>query len=618
MMNVKKRLDPQPAPSFKLIDLKRSLPLSLNRWFINPVAVSIEKTLSIGRINSIYRGIVSGSAESDFFDKALDYLQVRFEVPPADIAKIPTAGPLVVVANHPFGGIEGVLLGSLFRKARPDLKILGNFLLQHIPEIRERIIPVDPFGRRSSVAANARAYREAIRWLKKGGAIITFPAGEVSHLQLTKGKVVDPEWSSHIGRIIRQTQATVQPVYFPGRNSMFFNFMGLLNARFRTVLLAHELANKSRKTLRAYIGKPLPWTHLEGFSSDLLLTSFLRLNTYFLKHRSGRKPIRINPLKLKASPPVPVAEPLPANRLEKEVKGLPPDQKLVAHHEFEVHFARAAQIPLLMQEIGRLRELSFREVQEGTGRAVDLDAFDDDYFHLFLWNRRTAEVVGAYRLGLTDVILRRRGLRGLYTNSLFRFKPDFPRELEHSIELGRSFIRTAYQRKHNCLALLWKGIGQFIIRNPEFTKLFGPVSISQNYHWVSKNLMVEFLRKHKMDSTLARRVKPRRPYRIWRGEERQMTPFLRDIEDVSLLVSEIERDGKGVPVLIKHYLKLNASFVSFNVDKDFCDVVDGLIVVDLLQTDARILRRFMGEKGFETFRNYQSLSARSAAVGADP
>jgi putative hemolysin len=291
-------------------------------------------------------------------------------------------------------------------------------------------------------------------------------------------------------------------------------------------------------------------------------------------------------------------------QLQADLAGLPQDQRLIDGGDFAVYIARALQIPNLLNEIGRLREITFRDAGEGTGKAVDLDRFDDHYQHLFLWNHASDELVGAYRLGLTDIILAHCGTRGLYTNQLFRYKPALLKRLTCAIEFGRSFIRHEYQRKFNSLMLLWKGIGAFVAQNPQYNLLFGPVSISNDYHTVSRDLIVRFLQAKRFDATLSRFVAPRKPYRtgfFMRGNGRMLHAGVNDLDDISLLISEIERDGKGIPILLRQYLKLNGRLICFNIDREFSDVVDGLLMVDLRKTDPRLLKRFMGEEGVERF-----------------
>jgi putative hemolysin len=515
-----------------------------------------------------------------------------------------------VVANHPFGALEGVILGAVLLKVRPDLKILGNYLLKHIIGIRDTIISVDPFDTKHSAASNLKGLKETIRWVKGGGMLATFPAGEVSSLKLRQGRVIDPAWSSHIGGIIRRTKATALPVYFPGRNGVVFQILGLLHSGYRTALLPRELINKRNKQINVHIGKAFSWRKLQRFETDEKMMSYLRVNTYFLGNRVHDKKqgsiifAKRNPVE---SRPEPIIEPVSPSLLKKDVIALPAERRLVQNGDYTVYIARSSQIPNVLNEIGRLRELTFREVQEGTGNSVDLDHFDSYYLHLFIWNQEKEELVGAYRLGLADKILRTYGRKGLYTSTLFRFKPEFDHQLVNAIEAGRSFIRSAYQKKFNSMVLLWRGIGEFFVQNPHYKILFGPVSISRDYHTISKNLIVRFLKTNNFDPQLSRLVNPRNSYRSGRIEgvsSKIIKSSFQDIDDISLLISEIENDGKGVPILLRHYLKLNGSLISFNADKAFSSVVDGLLLVDLTKTDPKLLRRFMGEKGFEAFTRY--------------
>jgi hypothetical protein len=280
------------------------------------------------------------------------------------------------------------------------------------------------------------------------------------------------------------------------------------------------------------------------------------------------------------------------------------DALLAEHDPFAVYAAKAHQIPHILLELGRLREITFRAVGEGTGQSTDLDKFDADYWHLFIWNWREREIVGSYRLGLTDEILPLRGKKGLYTTTLFRFKSSVLSSIDPAIELGRSFVVEKYQRKPVSLGLLWKGIGQFIVRHPRYFNLFGPVSMSSEYQSLSRNLMVTYLREHSMDPVLASKVKPRNPDRSRFFGGLDKTSFrrsVRDIDDVSALISEIEREERGVPVLLRQYLKLNATFISFNLDPSFNNALDGLMLVDLRRTPVKVLERYLGKEGVHRF-----------------
>jgi putative hemolysin len=317
-------------------------------------------------------------------------------------------------------------------------------------------------------------------------------------------------------------------------------------------------------------------------------------------------PARLVPARLRARAgdgKAPIAPAIPRALLKAEVEALPAEQRLVASGPFVVQYARAAQIPWCLQEIGRLREETFRAAGEGTGKASDIDLFDAYYLQLFVWDAQAEAIVGAYRLGLADEILERYGTRGLYTQSLFRYGPRLLRRLNPAIELGRSFVRPEYQRSFSPLVLLWRGIAQFVLRSPRYAVLFGPVSISASYAPRSRDLMVEYLRTNNTEADLARHVRPRRPFRGRRSTDWNEVEFanLKDIEDLSRLIARIECDNKGVPILLKQYLKLGGRLLGFNTDRQFSDVIDGLIMVDLRASEERMLARYMGEEGTAAF-----------------
>jgi putative hemolysin len=299
----------------------------------------------------------------------------------------------------------------------------------------------------------------------------------------------------------------------------------------------------------------------------------------------------------------PIAPAVPRTLLKAEIEALPAEQRLVATGNSSVHYARAEQIPWCLQEIGRLRELSFRAAGEGTGKASDIDIYDAYYLHLFVWDAQAEVIVGAYRMGLADEILERYGRQGLYTQSLFKYGSRLLEILNPAMELGRSFVRTEYQRSFSSLMLLWRGIARFVLRSPQYAVLFGPVSISSNYAALSRELMVEFLSANSLEAGLARHVKPRRPFRRGRPSVWDEADFtgVKDIGDLSRLVSRIERDNKGIPILLKQYLKLGGRLLGFSTDEQFGDALDGLVMVDLRASDPRVLMCYMGEEGVAAF-----------------
>ncbi len=600
-----------PPQSPKLIDLTAGFDSGVMRRTMALIQPAIETLLHLDRVNRCYAeyhetlDVCKGPQE--IFQSALTSMGVGYDLSPEDLHNIPTRGPLVVVANHPFGGVEGVILGAVLLQVRSDLRILANYLLKRVDGIGDTIIPVDPFDGPGSAKENLKGLKTALAWLKAGGVLATFPAGEVASFRWKTGRVSDPVWSPHVAAVARRTRAAVLPVFFPGRNRLLFQLLGVLHPRLRTAMLPRELMNKAGRRVRLFVGKAIPWQVLNRYETDAELTEYLRLRTHFLKNRGvdkNRNRLRHVSFKTASMQPQPIMAPVAAAALHTDLAGLPQAQQLISSGDYAVYMARAAQIPNILNEIGRLREITFRDAREGTGKTVDLDRFDAYYRHLFLWNHASDELVGAYRLGLSDVILRVYGVQGLYTNQLFRYKPALLEQLNRSIEFGRSFIRLEYQKKFNSLMLLWKGIGTFIAHNPQYKILFGPVSISRDYHTVSRNLIVRFLQAKRFDTTLARFVSPRKPFRSMEfpgGTRRLLHTAVNDVDDISLLISEIERDGKGIPVLLRQYLKLNGSLISFNLDREFSDVVDGLLMVDLRKTDPRLLKRFMGEEGVKRF-----------------
>ena len=307
----------------------------------------------------------------------------------------------------------------------------------------------------------------------------------------------------------------------------------------------------------------------------------------------------------------PAAPPLTGGlELRREVDNLPADSLLLKQGAFRVFCAESRRIPHIMTEIGRLREVTFRAAGEGTGRALDLDHFDDYYRHLFIWNNETGEVVGAYRLGETDNILPKYGRHGLYTSTLFRYNGRFLDRIDPALELGRSFVRPEYQRSYQALLLLWKGIGAYVAHKPQYKLLFGPVSITRDYAPFSRQLMATYFQSANHRTDLSALVRPRKPFRAGRSSRvkaRRAVDRMDDIRELSEAVARLESDGKGLPVLFKQYAKLGGASLAFNVDRAFSDVLDALMVVDLTETDRRILDKYMGPAQAAAFIDYHAI-----------
>jgi putative hemolysin len=535
---------------------------------------------------------------------ALRELRVNVRLSPADLDRIPAAGGVVITANHPFGGLDGLLAIAAIGGRRRDLRILANAELARIEELRTLIIPVDPFGGPKAARANVAGLRQALRWVETGGALLMFPAGEVSHLHLRSASITDPPWSTTAARLVRLADAPVVPLYIAGANSVLFQVVGLVHPRLRTLLLPAELANKSGARVEARIGAPIQPARYRQITSDQHLAAYLRLRTYGLKADTEERPSPSpeDPA-VSARGAEPIAAEVQPERIAREIGALPESSLLASAGNLRVHLASAREIPWTLQEIGRLRELTFRAVGEGTGRSSDIDLFDDYYQHLVLWDSDARRIAGGYRLGCTDVIYRRFGRRGLYTSTLFEYGDLFLGLLGPALELGRSFVRVEYQRSFTALMLLWKGIAEFVGRNPRYCRLIGPVSISNEYQPLSRELQVSFLRANLLDPLTAS-VRPKRAFRR-RLSLRSVgiqPKWPEDIDQLSALVAGLEPDGKGAPVLLRQYLRLGGRVLGFSVDPDFGNALDCLILVDLRKTEPRVLRKYMSESAWARFQ----------------
>jgi putative hemolysin len=569
------------------------------------LAALLEKVCGLNRLAKYYRQLGASTSSYDFTDRVLKFLNIGYHT----IGKgtIPSQGATLIVANHPFGGLEGVILTHLLLKVREDVKIMANGFLQRIPELSDIFLGVNPYEGTAATQQNFGPMREAIRWLKQSGLLVIFPAGDVSRLQPSRLRIADNHWHVTIARLLRLTHAIVIPVYFDGRNSLSFHLLSRLHPRVQTALLPREFLNKRNRCIAVWVGEAIEFSRLKHFEHDTDMARYLRLRTYMLKSASTQTRQVLTTKKVEAMVEQ-IIEPVPAHLLQQEIKALPESQRLVTNNSQLVYYAEAEQIPQILQEIGRLREITFRAVGEGTGKSVDLELYDNYYLHLFIWNEEKSELVGAYRLGLADQIIKRYGKKGLYTYSLFKYSRSFLHALNPALEVGRSFVRQEYQRRFAPLMLLWKGIAQFVVRHPDYACLFGPVTISNDYTSLSQQLLIDFFKMNNFDWQLGKYVKPRHPHRprirpIWRKID---IKDFQSLEGVSELVSLIEHDNKGVPILLRQYLKLGGRILGFNVDSQFNDCLDGLIMVDLRETDAKILQRYMDKEGVKAFLNYHA------------
>jgi putative hemolysin len=610
-----------PMAAGPLIDPCELLASAMKRrvWS-EPLARALSQLLGVDGVNRLYARVAHLPPGIGFYQGILRELNVEVGLSEQQLAKIPARGPLLMVANHPLGALEGVVLILALSQVRPDARVMANYLMARVPQLAQVVIPVNPFGGAAATRANLAAMRDCLRWLRQGGAVAAFPAGEVSSWNPWERRVEDRTWNPNVARLARSSGATVVPVYFSGSNGLAFHLGGMLHPRLRTAQLARELLGKRDRQLDVHIGSQLKPETLACWGSDEECIAMMRHRTYLLaarkpqhshmEHAASRLLSRSARTMFK---PKPVGPAQPKELLEREISGLPACALLTSAGEHAVFIANASQCPGVLQEIGMLRERTFREVGEGSRKPIDLDRFDRDYQHLFLWNRQTREIIGAYRLSLLQESGQSRTIQDSYIGTLFHFSKDFGPKLGPAIELGRSFIRREYQRSPSGLMLLWKGIAAIARQNPLHAKLIGPVSISNDYSNCSRQILVEALTSQANRHPMHTLVRPRRPFRHrrlpgWRPEMVRLLPV--ESQSLSALIAEIENDGKGLPVLLRQYLNLGGAILGFNVDSQFSRVLDGLIVVDLLKTDPRVLSRYMGrEEAIEYRRALLSLHA---------
>jgi len=580
------------------------------------------KFLPLVRVRELYRR-VRQSPEGFGLEKLLREMRVDLRVDTADTARIPATGPVVVVANHPFGMLDGAVLAVLLTRVRPDVKVMTNYLLRDVPELARHCIFVNPFegdAARGGNDLNRRAVREALEWLQGGGMLAVFPAGEVSHWQFPQAEIADPAWNDTAARLIRRTGAAALPVYFCGRNSVGFHLFGMIHPHLRTAFLLQEFLHQEGRRVEVRVGSEIPGDSVSSIADDREAIEYLRWRTYLLARRSRPETSWPEAVRSRISEKVqaPVAAAEPVELLREEVEGLPADRCLAENGDLAVYLAKANETPRMLQELGRLREITFRLACEGTGKGRDLDRFDPYYWHIFLWHKVRQELVGAYRAGNTAEILSERGVSGLYTSTLFRYDARVFEKIGPALELGRSFVRPEYQRQYAPLLLLWKGIARLLATHAAVPVLFGAVSISNDYSKASREMIYRFFEARMGEDELAGLIEPRRPFRptgLRPWDCRAMCHALRDLEELSEPITDVETDGKGLPILLRQYAKIGGKLLGFNVDRKFSNVLDGLVVVDLRKTEPALLERYMGREAAARFR--QRHGSTIVTAGAD-
>jgi len=569
------------------------------------------KLLNISTINKIYSKNKHLN-DLPFLNALLDDFQIKFEIPEEDLKRLPKEGAYITVSNHPLGGIDGILLLKLMLEQRSDFKIIGNFLLHRIEPLKPYIMPVNPFEDRKDIKSSVAGFKNSLLHLKDGKPLGIFPAGEVSTYK--DGKlVVDKPWEEAAMKLVQKAQVPVVPIYFHAKNSKLFYQLSKISDTFRTAKLPSELLTQKRRTIKVRIGRPISVADQQEHQSLPEFSEFIRRKTYMLANAFDQKGKLLDNLQSTLKAPKPakrIVTPVKTELMVKEIEALKEgDYRLLQSKNYEVFLAPASKLPNILREIGRLREITFREVGEGTNEAIDLDNFDTYYHHMFLWDNEENLIAGAYRMGLGSRIFEKYGIDGFYLQDLFRFEPELYKMMSESIEMGRAFIIKSYQQKPMPLFLLWKGIVHTTLRFPEHKYLIGGVSISNQFSNFSKSLMIEFMKSHYYDPYLAQYVHPKKEFKVKLKDADKDFVFDEteaDLNKFDKIIDEIEPGALRLPVLLKKYIKQNARLMAFNVDPLFNNSVDGLMYIKIADLPDSTVRPVMEEFQAELERKFSN------------
>ena len=525
---------------------------------------------------------------ADFSAQILRHVGIKYDLKPYQYNYIPQDGPFIVIANHPIGSADGMMLSAIIGTMRTDFKIMANFLLTMIPSLRDSFIAVNPFNDTTSARSSLGGLRLAKAHLAAGGSLGLFPAGEVSTHQrprnrtsLKRHMVEDIPWPQSMIKLIRNANVPVIPVYFEAENSKWFHLVGRLHPMLRTLNLPNELFNKKGKTIPMRIGKPVMPNELAEYQDIAQLGSYLRSRVYAMEVEFN------NPNEELMKPPelvTPISLPRDKKAVVKEFERLKNGgKKLFEVSAYQCYLAEASEIPVAMMELGRRREEAFRATGEGSNQAIDVDDYDKYYKHLILWDAKRKRIAGGYRLGIgSEIFEKHGGVEGFYTSSLFTYAKDFEDTLRATIELGRSFVSLEYQKEALPLMLLLKGLMHSLMRYPDAEYFIGPVSISNSYPKFYQSLMVYYLEnKHNamLPEDSAMPTTPFEPDYLKINPKDLLRRKMDNFEKFDRFLMRLSDNTYRMPTLVKKYMKVNARIINFNVDPLFNYSLDGLIIL---------------------------------------
>ena len=524
----------------------------------------------------------------EFSAHILKDIGIHYDLKPQQYNYIPQDGPFIVIANHPIGSADGMLMNTVIGTMRTDFKIMANFLLTMIPSLKESFIAVNPFSDSVSARSSLAGLRFAKEHLAAGGSLGLFPAGEVSTYQRPKNRsalkrhvVEDIRWPASVIKLIRNANVPVIPVYFEAQNSKWFHFVGRIHPMLRTLNLPNELFNKKGKTIPMRIGKAIMPNELAEFPDLEQLGGYLRSRVYAMEAEFN------NPNEELMKPPemvTPISLPRDKKAVVKEFDRLKNGgKKLFDVANYQCYLAEADEIPVAMIELGRRREEAFRATGEGSNQAIDVDDYDKYYKHLILWDAKRKRIAGGYRLGIgSEIFEQHGGVEGFYTSSLFTYDKDFESTLRETIELGRSFVSLEYQKEALPLMLLLKGLMHSLMRYPNAVYFIGPVSISNSYPKFYQSLMVYYLEnKHNalLPENSALPTTPFEPDYLKINPRELLRKKMDNFEKFDRFLMRLSDNTYRMPTLVKKYMKVNARIIAFNVDPLFNYSLDGLIIL---------------------------------------
>lgn len=567
------------------------------------IAKTVGKILRIDEANRV-QNKYRDSFGPEFSLHVLNESGVTWELPEAQLANIPAEGGFITISNHSYGSVDGLILSHVIGSRRPDYKILTTFILSLIPSLRDSFLAVDNFS--AGGARSIKGIRQALNHLSEDGPLGLFPAGEVATWQKKKNRtasgkgciVEDRPWADNIIKLIRRSGMPVIPIYFDGGNSKVFHLLGLIHPRLRTVRLIHELFNKKGTCVKVRIGRPILPAETENMELDAY-GKYLRSRCYALESECREAPAHKG-----LEHAEPLATEIDPETVRAEIDRIS-DRMLFENAGYRCYLTGSADVPVIMAELARLREKTFRAVGEGTGKAVDTDGFDKYYHHLILWNVADNCIAGAYRIGVgSEIMAMPCGVSGFYTTSLFKFKPGYDDMLRETVELGRSFVVEKYQCEFLPLRLLLTGIIYTLLKFPEIKYLIGPVSLSSSYPDLYKSLIVRFFMQNYRAPEKDRYAEPVHPLKenYLRVDPDALLASVGNADALDKLLSNMSGGAWRLPPLMRAYVSWGARFVCFNVDPDFNDSVDGLIhsrLCDIPEVMIKLLLRSVEKEELE-------------------